>query len=76
MPQIRENPSGVYTVDTVLVNNNIHHIEINADEVGITGSKTSVTNGNHLFSKWIAPDGNPYATLEDLISDLRTFFFL
>ena len=74
MPRISEYVTGNYKVDSKVINSNVDSLDVNGDFVGIQRVNITVVEPA-IFSEWIDPSGSPYASLEDLINDLNSFFF-
>lgn len=77
MGNIIEYVSGQYKVNTEVVTPYSHHLQVEGDRVGVWNltSKKFANGQLERFDQWIDPSGNPYTSLEDLITDLNTFFF-
>lgn len=78
MIRITEPVAGTYLIETERVTKETHQMMIKDDAVGIfnTGSGHFITSfGLVPFSEWRDVNNNPYASLDQLVNDLNTFFF-
>ena len=75
MPRITEYTPGSYKVDSKIISVYMDTLVISGDNVGIrSASKVNLINPAR-YDNWIDPSGNPYASLNSLVADLKTFFF-
>ena len=75
MPRITEYTTGKYKVDSKTISVYMDTLVISGDNVGIRSSSKQNLIDPVSFDQWIDPSGNPYASLELLLNDLKTFFF-